>query len=54
MGPAGEIVREAGAVAEQRRPEIEAALRETLGPYLGPEGVVMASSSWAISARKRG
>lgn len=54
MGPAGEIVREAGAIAQERRPRIEAALRETLAPYLGPDGVVMPSSSWAISARRKG
>ena len=53
IGPAGEIVREAGDIAVQRRPQIVAALRELLAPYLGPNGVTMPSSSWAFSARKR-
>ena len=34
LGPAGEIVREAGAEAERRRPEIESALRAELARHL--------------------
>lgn len=51
MGPTGEIVREAGALAELKRPLIEADLRALLERHLTPEGVVMGSSSWAITAR---
>ena len=51
LGPAGEIFREAGALAEARRGEIEAALRRELGRYAGPDGVRMVSSSWTITAR---
>ena len=51
LGPAGEIVREAGDLARVRQPEIEAALREALARYATPDGVRMASSSWTITAR---
>ena len=54
LGPAGEIVREAGELAEKKRPLIEADLLEMLGRYAGPNGVVMPSSSWAITARRPG
>lgn len=50
LGPAGEIFREAGEEGQRRFPEIEAALKEALFPYLCEEGVVMQSSSWVISA----
>jgi ubiquinone/menaquinone biosynthesis C-methylase UbiE len=51
LGPAGEIFREAGALAEDRRGEIEAALRTELARYAGDAGVWMNSSSWTIRAR---
>ena len=51
LGPAGEVVREAGELAERQRPEIEAALKAELARYETGEGVVMASSSWKVSAR---
>jgi ubiquinone/menaquinone biosynthesis C-methylase UbiE len=51
LGPAGEVFREAGDLAEQRREEIEAALSEAISPYLTDEGIVMDSSSWVITAR---
>ena len=54
LGPAGEVFREAGEVAEQRRDEIDAALRRELERYVTDEGIVMASSSWKISARNPG
>ena len=54
LGPAGEIVREAGGLAEQRRGEIEAALRRELARYAGSNGVTMESSSWTICARNPG
>ena len=52
LGPAGEIVREAGVQAEQRRQEIEDALRTELAHHLQNGKVYMQSSSWAITARK--
>ncbi|ABI56957.1 class I SAM-dependent methyltransferase [Alkalilimnicola ehrlichii MLHE-1] len=52
IGPAGEVFREAGEVAAQRRDEIEQALAEALRPYLDQGKVVMPSSSWCISARR--
>lgn len=54
LGPAGEVYREAGAEAERRRDEIDAALKAALRKYETPEGVVMDSSSWKISARNPG
>ena len=51
LGPAGEVFREAGEVAEQRRGEIEEALRAELGRYQTDNGeIVMQSSSWTITA----
>lgn len=52
LGPAGEVYREAGALAEQRHDEIVAALKEELARYETPEGIVMDSSSWKVSARR--
>jgi SAM-dependent methyltransferase len=50
IGPAGEVFREAGALAEERRPEIEAALAEAIGRQkIETDGIVMPSSSWVIS-----
>ncbi len=51
VGPAGEVYREAGAEAERRHGEIEAALLSELGRYANAEGIVMDSSSWKITAR---
>ena len=51
LGPAGEIVREAGALAEARRGEIVRALHEELGRYARDDGVWMDSNSWTIRAR---
>ena len=51
LGPAGEVYREAGDEAERRRDEIDSALRAELSKYETPEGIVMASSSWKITAR---
>jgi hypothetical protein len=54
LGPAGEIVREAGALADARRDEIAAALRRELARYARDDGVWMQSSSWTITARTPG
>lgn len=51
IGPAGEVFREAGALAEEKRAEIEAALAEAIKrQVVVTEGIVMDSSSWVISA----
>jgi len=51
IGPAGEVFREAGAEAECKRAEIEAALEEAINcQKIGANGIVMDSSSWIISA----
>lgn len=50
LGPAGEVYREAGEVAEQRRGEIEAALRDELARHLQDGRIIMGSSSWTITA----
>lgn len=52
IGPAGETFRTAGALAEERRGEIEAALTELFsGVERTSEGLWMESSSWLITAR---
>jgi ubiquinone/menaquinone biosynthesis C-methylase UbiE len=51
IGPAGEVFREAGAEAEEKRARIEAALAEAINRQkTAAEGIVMDSSSWVISA----
>ena len=51
IGPAGEVFREAGAEAEERRSEIEASLSEAINRQkIEADGIVMDSSSWVISA----
>ena len=53
IGPAGEVFREAGAEAEERRDEIEAALADAINRQKKEtDGIVMDSSSWVISATK--
>ncbi len=51
LGPAGEIIRLAGAEGERLRPAVVAALRETLTPYCKDTGVWAPSSAWFITAR---
>jgi ubiquinone/menaquinone biosynthesis C-methylase UbiE len=51
LGPAGEIYREAGKLAEERHDEITSALKAELVKYQRPEGIVMDSSSWKVTAR---
>jgi ubiquinone/menaquinone biosynthesis C-methylase UbiE len=51
IGPAGEVFREAGVLAEEKRAEIEAALAEAINrQVVASKGIVMDSSSWVISA----
>ena len=54
LGPAGEIYREAGTIAEQRHDEIARALKAALAKYQRPNGVMMDSSSWKVTARNPG
>ena len=54
VGPSGEIIREAGPLAEPVLPKIRADLAEYLTPHLREDGVYLPSSSWAIVARKPG
>jgi ubiquinone/menaquinone biosynthesis C-methylase UbiE len=54
IGPAGEVYREAGTFAEQRHDEIANALRAELARYQQPDGVMMDSSSWKVTATNPG
>ncbi|MFL6653054.1 MAG: class I SAM-dependent methyltransferase [Sulfurifustaceae bacterium] len=54
LGPAGEIIRLAGAEGEKRRPQVIAVLRETLSAYVRPDGVWGPSSTWFITSRNPG
>jgi ubiquinone/menaquinone biosynthesis C-methylase UbiE len=54
LGPAGEVYREAGEEAERKHDDIDRALKSELSKYVTPDGVVMESSSWKISAKNPG
>lgn len=55
LGPAGEVFREAGDEAEEKREAIEAALAEAIDAQKKEaDGIVMDSSSWVISATNPG
>ena len=51
LGPAGEIIRLSGKIGQKRKPEVIAALREALAPYLRANGVWAPSSTWFVTAR---
>jgi ubiquinone/menaquinone biosynthesis C-methylase UbiE len=51
IGPAGEVYREAGEEAKRQHDEIVAALEKELKQFVRPEGVMMASSSWIVTAK---
>jgi len=51
IGPAGEVFREAGELAERRRSEIVDALKRELGRHETSEGIVLGSSSWMVTGR---
>ncbi|MEM8743282.1 MAG: class I SAM-dependent methyltransferase [Pseudomonadota bacterium] len=51
LGPAGEVYREAGDLALERHDEIVAALEKELKKHETPEGVILDSSSWVVTAR---
>lgn len=52
LGPAGEMIRLAGAEGERRRPQVVAALREALAQFSTPEGFRAPASTWVVSAFK--
>lgn len=52
LGPAGEIIRLAGAEGERLRPTVATALRQTLARYVRADGVWAPSSTWFITARR--
>ena len=54
IGPAGEVYREAGKLAAERHDTIAQALKAALAPYQRPNGVMMDSSSWKVTARNPG
>jgi ubiquinone/menaquinone biosynthesis C-methylase UbiE len=54
IGPAGEVYREAGTQAERVHDRLVAALRDELGKFVQPEGVMMKSSSWMVTAQNPG
>ena len=52
LGPAGEIMRLAGAEGARLKPTVAAALRQTLARYVRSDGVWAPSSTWFITARR--
>jgi ubiquinone/menaquinone biosynthesis C-methylase UbiE len=52
LGPAGELIRLAGAEGERRRPQVVAALRDALAQFETSDGVVAPASTWVITAYK--
>lgn len=52
LGPAGEVIRLAGAEGERLRPAVVTALRQTLARYVRADGVWAPSSTWFITARR--
>ena len=54
IGPAGEVYREAGKQAERYHDKLVAALKDELREFVGPQGVMMNSSSWMVTARNPG
>jgi ubiquinone/menaquinone biosynthesis C-methylase UbiE len=51
LGPAGEVMRLAGAEGERLKPKVVEALRETLSRYDRGDGVWAPSSTWFVTAR---
>jgi hypothetical protein len=51
VGPAGEVYSEAGREAERNHDRVVAALKGELGQFARPEGVMMQSSSWLVTAQ---
>jgi SAM-dependent methyltransferase len=53
LGPAGEIIRLAGAAGERCRPQVTAALMRLFSPLARPDGVYAGASTWIVTARAR-
>ncbi len=51
IGPAGEVYREAGERAEILHHTLVRALKDELRKFVRPEGVMMNSSSWMVTAK---
>jgi SAM-dependent methyltransferase len=51
LGPAGEILRLLGDRATRIRGTVNAALREGLAEFDGPDGVMAPASTWTVAAR---
>ena len=54
IGPAGEVYREAGKQAEHLHHTLVGALKDELRQFVRPEGVMMNSSSWMVTAQNPG
>jgi ubiquinone/menaquinone biosynthesis C-methylase UbiE len=54
LGPAGEVIRLAGEEGEKRKPQVVAALKEALAPFVRANGVWAPSSTWFITAKNPG
>ncbi|MEM6376423.1 MAG: class I SAM-dependent methyltransferase, partial [Pseudomonadota bacterium] len=55
VGPAGEVFREAGDLAQKKRPEIEADMRDFFEDQeRDDQGIWVPTSSWVITARNPG
>lgn len=52
IGPAGELVREAGDLGTEKRPQIVSELSSLLERHLTPSGIIMGSSSWCVTAER--
>jgi ubiquinone/menaquinone biosynthesis C-methylase UbiE len=52
LGPAGEIIRLAGAEGERLTPQVVAALRQRLAPFVRSNGIWAPSSTWFVTATK--
>lgn len=52
LGPAGEVYREAGDEAIRKQARVTEVLKAELEQYLTPDGVMMRSSSWKVSAKR--
>jgi ubiquinone/menaquinone biosynthesis C-methylase UbiE len=52
LGPAGEVMRLAGAAAERLKPRVVAALTQALAPFVRGNGVFAPSSTWIITAQR--
>jgi ubiquinone/menaquinone biosynthesis C-methylase UbiE len=53
IGPAGEVYRAAGPEAERKRQTLVDALKDELQEFATPQGVMMGSSSWLVTARNK-